>query len=642
MAIQSRRGPAAKFDPAKLLPGEWAVELDAKRVHMCFAAGDTRRMATYEEMKENIEDATEEIREQLIADVEEAGASAAAEVLDTKQDSYSCTIDLSASTYNQNTWYPITGTIIPKGGLHKIHVYSHFDMGSHPSWATNSAGYTCNMEIYDKAQTWGQADGAAICLDYSWKHTNQRPCGYVQMTHSSTPVLILRGGGIYKVITDYESEWEVRTEAYTLSGDTVRPAAQSRFDFNRATVFADIDGDVTGNVTGTLNGFTLEKSVPADAVFTDTVYTHPTGAGNKHIPSGGSSGQILRWSADGTVVWGNEQHYIGVCGTAGNSRAKICSIPGLSVIDGARVVVQFNEANEAADPTLNVNGAGEKPIYYKNAAIPAEYIYAGAIIELCYAESIGGGSWQVVGHFEPSTYRAVCTSLSGVQIKSINIPTFRMIPGTLIIVQFLNGNAAEKPKIKVSFIGGITMPKDIYYNGAPVPPGYITPNSTVSLLYDGTNWVVVGELVQYQLNVLKGETSWFNELELSDVHCTVHTHSKMQQIGTGMYKIVVDSALQQQIVAVPNMHEGGSYVIEYEPVNVEGYHFIGFAAKGGDNNTTITYSIIHRDNGFSEEHSDGVYKYIINVEANDLPSYTYFVFITELGDDKFVIYKRKY
>ena len=37
---------------------------------------------------------------------------------------------------------------------------------------------------------------------------------------------------------------------------------------------------------------------------TDTVYTHPTTAGNKHIPAGGSSGQILRWSADGAAAWG--------------------------------------------------------------------------------------------------------------------------------------------------------------------------------------------------------------------------------------------------------------------------------------------------------------------------------------------------
>ena len=32
-------------------------------------------------------------------------------------------------------------------------------------------------------------------------------------------------------------------------------------------------------------------------------YTHPTSSGNKHIPAGGSSGQFLGWSADGTAQW---------------------------------------------------------------------------------------------------------------------------------------------------------------------------------------------------------------------------------------------------------------------------------------------------------------------------------------------------
>jgi hypothetical protein len=41
--------------------------------------------------------------------------------------------------------------------------------------------------------------------------------------------------------------------------------------------------------------------IPPD---TDTVYVHPTTAGNKHIPAGGSAGQILRYSSDGTAAWG--------------------------------------------------------------------------------------------------------------------------------------------------------------------------------------------------------------------------------------------------------------------------------------------------------------------------------------------------
>lgn len=54
--------------------------------------------------------------------------------------------------------------------------------------------------------------------------------------------------------------------------------------------------------------YTLGKSVPSNAVFTDTIYTHPTASGNKHIPSGGASGQILRWSADGTASWGADNN----------------------------------------------------------------------------------------------------------------------------------------------------------------------------------------------------------------------------------------------------------------------------------------------------------------------------------------------
>lgn len=44
-------------------------------------------------------------------------------------------------------------------------------------------------------------------------------------------------------------------------------------------------------------------------------YVHPTTSGNKHIPSGGSSGQILRWSADGTAVWGKDNNTTYTAGT---------------------------------------------------------------------------------------------------------------------------------------------------------------------------------------------------------------------------------------------------------------------------------------------------------------------------------------
>lgn len=73
-----------------------------------------------------------------------------------------------------------------------------------------------------------------------------------------------------------------------------------------------------GGDSDTVSGFTVGINVPANAKFTDTVYTHPTTAGNKHIPAGGSAGQILRWSEAGTAVWGadNNTTYGVVTGSA--------------------------------------------------------------------------------------------------------------------------------------------------------------------------------------------------------------------------------------------------------------------------------------------------------------------------------------
>lgn len=71
-----------------------------------------------------------------------------------------------------------------------------------------------------------------------------------------------------------------------------------------------------GGNSSTVNGHTVNSNVPANAKFTDTVYSHPTSSGNKHIPSGGSSGQILRWAADGTATWGSDNNTIYNTGTA--------------------------------------------------------------------------------------------------------------------------------------------------------------------------------------------------------------------------------------------------------------------------------------------------------------------------------------
>lgn len=63
-------------------------------------------------------------------------------------------------------------------------------------------------------------------------------------------------------------------------------------------------------------------------------YTHPTTSGNKHIPSGGSSGQILRWSADGTAVWGADNNTTYTNFIKSGSGAKSGLVPAPSTTTG--------------------------------------------------------------------------------------------------------------------------------------------------------------------------------------------------------------------------------------------------------------------------------------------------------------------
>ena len=78
------------------------------------------------------------------------------------------------------------------------------------------------------------------------------------------------------------------------SGDTLTIAATDT-TYSAATTSAD--GLMTSAMVTKLNGIAANANN----------YSHPTSAGNKHIPSGGSSDQILRWSANGTAAWGEEK-----------------------------------------------------------------------------------------------------------------------------------------------------------------------------------------------------------------------------------------------------------------------------------------------------------------------------------------------
>lgn len=79
MAIQLRRGIFDRFDPTKLLPGEMAVvtsgdpdTVDGRSVYLCFSAGTTKRLATWEDMAGDLANAFGELEAEFSSDMTEA------------------------------------------------------------------------------------------------------------------------------------------------------------------------------------------------------------------------------------------------------------------------------------------------------------------------------------------------------------------------------------------------------------------------------------------------------------------------------------------------------------------------------------------------------------------------------------------
>ena len=170
------------------------------------------------------------------------------------------TIDLTGSTYNQNTWYPVVGSGLPYRGYSRIICYVQLNSGTKPTWSTHGSGFTCNLDVLVKAGGWGTTNAGTIILDYSWSFTqsNVSPISYQQLNNSSRPVIWMRGGGKYFIRSSEKFTWEVKTGSYTISSQTIAPQASCPgLSLTRSTIYANINGSVASAGSAT-NASTAE------------------------------------------------------------------------------------------------------------------------------------------------------------------------------------------------------------------------------------------------------------------------------------------------------------------------------------------------------------------------------------------------
>lgn len=124
-------------------------------------------------------------------------------------------VDLSAATYDQNTWYTVVGEQLPQTGFAGIKVVVNLNSGTKPSWSTHSAGFSVDFHIDTQASGWGTTHAETIIYSDTFNFCPVSPVSYKQLGYGSRPILYLRGGGKYRVFSTYNASWKIYKDGYT-------------------------------------------------------------------------------------------------------------------------------------------------------------------------------------------------------------------------------------------------------------------------------------------------------------------------------------------------------------------------------------------------------------------------------------------
>lgn len=124
-------------------------------------------------------------------------------------------VDLSAATYDQNTWYTVVGERLPQTGFAGIKVVVNLNSGTKPSWSTHSAGFSVDFHIDTQASGWGTTLAETIIYSDTFNFCSVSPVSYKQLGWGSRPILYLRGGGKYRVFSTYNAAWKIYKDGYT-------------------------------------------------------------------------------------------------------------------------------------------------------------------------------------------------------------------------------------------------------------------------------------------------------------------------------------------------------------------------------------------------------------------------------------------
>lgn len=180
----------------------------------------------------------------------------------------------------------------------------------------------------------------------------------------------------------------------------------------------------------------------------------------------------------------------GVCSTAAATVAKTVTVGGTFVLEtGAFVIVKFDNANSAANPTLNVNGTGAKKIcQYGSTAVSTGTSTTGWRAGSVQIFVYDGTNW-IRDYWSNTTYNTdavQCTTAAATAAKVGSTSYYNLATSNYFVVMMRYSNTYQGAlTLNISSKGA----KPIYINGtASSDSNYTLPLGLYIVYYDGTNY----------------------------------------------------------------------------------------------------------------------------------------------------------
>ena len=266
--------------------------------------------------------------------------------------------------------------------------------------------------------------------------------------------------------TNYPSEKLVKTSLDN-KVDKVSGKGLSTNDYT-TTEKNKLAGISTGANKVTVDSNTANGHIYIDSTDT-TVYTHPTTSGNKHVPSGGSSGKFLGWSSDGTATWVNNPNTDTSVTAVGNHYAP------------TEDSTAEKDASGGSATQLPTSSSGTLVQVVTGVKMDAKGHVTGVVSK---------GLWSPDNNttYTPQSlgfgYAGSTTNSSAA--FSASVTGFSLKQNGIVVVKF-SAAVPASATLNVNSTGA----KTIRWNGATITADVIQSGDTGTFAYDGTYWNLV-------------------------------------------------------------------------------------------------------------------------------------------------------